>query len=302
MYKQQLTILTPAYNRGNRLHILYESLMKQTDSDFQWLIIDDGSTDNTKEIVRAFDAGKNFINYYRKENGGKHTALNFAHPYIQGEWTCIVDSDDYLTPDAVSTIKSYIREYESNKNVKCLTFQRGRKTGIPLVDSFPDEPVISNHIQFRRNEKRAGDCCEVLHSDVLKEFPFPEHPGERFMGEGYLWNKVAFKYDTVYIKKVIYICEYLEGGLTKSGKKLRIQCPLGGMDSCNSFFEKPEQENRIINKETLKKEALLFVCYGKFAGLKKNQITRQCLRPDLIKKYYLPGSVLYWYWKLKYMR
>lgn len=293
-----LTIITPAYNRAEYIPKLFTSLCAQTNQSFQWLIIDDGSDDNTSEIIKGFSTHSFKLDYYKKKNGGKHTALNYAQPYIMGELVCIVDSDDWLLPDAVETILRTKEEYESYSNVKLFTFLRGKNESDPINTSFPNAPVISNHIDFRINANRAGDCFEVLYSDVLKEFPFPEHKNEKFLGEGYLWNNAGFKYDTVYIPKILYICEYLEGGLTKSGRLLRLKCPLGGMDNSNSFFG--SKNGRKVNNKTLRKEAWLFVCYGRFAGLNRREIIERTSDRALIKRNYLFGVALYYYWKTRW--
>ncbi|MCR5517624.1 MAG: glycosyltransferase family 2 protein [Lachnospiraceae bacterium] len=300
VYEYPLTILTPTYNRAKCLKRIYESLKNQTDQDFQWLLIDDGSTDETSDVVKDFDKQDFSFDYVKKSNGGKHTALNYSHPYIKGALVCIVDSDDYLLPSAVERIIECKNEYFVNKNVRLLSFLRGRDSEDAICKSFPKKPVISNHIDFRVNGRRGGDCCEVIDTDVFKEWPFPEYEKERFLGEGYLWNNTGFKYDTVYIPEIIYICEYLDGGLTDSGRRLRISCPYGGMANSNSFFG--SGNGRVVNDRMLKKEAWLYVCYGKFAGLKRKAIVESCTRPDLIRKNYIYGFALYVYWKLKYRK
>ncbi len=293
-----LTIITPTYNRKDYIVRLFESLKRQSIQDFQWLIVDDGSTDNTESIVNAFSDYRFRLDYKKKGNGGKHTALNYSHPFILGELVCIVDSDDWLLPSAIETIIDAQNRYLHNDNVKMLTFLKGKDSTNPVNNSFPETPVISNHIDFRVNSDRNGDCCEVIAADVFIEFPFPEHPGERFLGEGYLWNNSGFRYDTVYIPKIIYICEYLEGGLTKSGRRMRLSSPLGGMDNCNSFFN--DINGRKVNKRIQFKEALLFVCYGRYAGLKYNEIVNRSHNTRIIKRYYPLGLALYYYWKIKY--
>ena len=293
-----LTIITPTYNRAGCLPILFDSLCKQTVQYFQWLIIDDGSTDATEETIRSFTNHQFKLDYYKKENGGKHTALNYAHPYIVGDIVCIVDSDDWLLPAAVETILETQNEYKTNEKIRLFTFLRGKNETDPINTSFPDEPVVSNHIDFRINGRRPGDCFEVLYTDVLKEFPFPEHNNEKFLGEGYLWNNAGFKYDTVYIPKIIYICDYLEGGLTKSGRILRLKSPWGGMDNSNSFLG--TNNGRKVNNKTLRKEAWLFVCYGKFARLKRNEIIEKAKDKILIKRNYIFGLALYYYWKTRW--
>ena len=297
-YEYPVTILTATYNRADCIGKLYESLKAQTVQDFQWLVIDDGSEDETEQLIGSFSPHSFRLDYVKKENGGKHTALNYSHRYIQGELCCIVDSDDWLLPEAIEEIIGRWKEFSRIDNVKLMTFLKGYSGSDAVEGSFPETPVISNHLDFRINDNRPGDCCEVLLSDVLKEFPFPEFKGEKFMGEGYLWNNAGFKYDTVYINKVIYICEYLEGGLTKSGRRLRIKCPKGGMENCNSFFG--SAPGRRVNLKTLIKEAWLFICYGKFDHLKYKEIAAKCKKPELIKSNYIFGYMLYLYWNHKY--
>lgn len=295
-YEYPVTVLTPAYNRANLMKRLYQSLLEQTNCNFQWLIIDDGSNDDTAQTVSKFTRHNFRLDYFKKENGGKHTALNYSHPFIKGKCTIIVDSDDWLLPNAISTIVQYWDSYSKYKNIKVIVFQKGEKKEksiVPLTN-IPDVPLITNPTLFHAN----GDSAEVIDSDVFKSFSFPVFKGEKFLGEGYLWNNVGYLYDYVYINKVIYVCEYLDGGLTKSGRILRLKCPNGGMVNSNSFFG--GKEGRQMEKKILRKESWLFVCYGKFAGLSRKEIIRKCKRPDLARKNYFFGYLLYVYWKVKY--
>ncbi len=294
-----ITILTPTFNRASYLKRLYMSLKSQTVHNFQWLIIDDGSTDNTETIVNEFNNCEFDIDYYKKENGGKHTALNYSHKFIKGDYVCIVDSDDWLLPHAIELIENKLIKYRENSNIKTLVFRRGYSESEPICTSFPEEDTVSNSIDFIVNAKRHGDCCEVVSTCVFKEFPFPEYPNERFLGEGYLWNNIAYKYDSVYIKDVIYICEYLEGGLSKSGRKLRIQSPLGGMANSNTYFI--SINGRKVANSIILKESMLFVCYAKFAGLNYKDILEKAndIRP--IRKFYFLGVLLYIYWRWRYI-
>lgn len=126
MLKINITVLTTTYNRVELLQKLYDSLGKQSDQDFQWLIIDDGSTDNTFEVIKKISTKQNAfrINYFRKENGGKHTALNYAHSYITGDVITIVDSDDILVPDAVAAIRHYWDSVYKNKEYATVVFEQ----------------------------------------------------------------------------------------------------------------------------------------------------------------------------------
>lgn len=121
-----LTVLTATYNRGLLLSKCYASLCRQTCKDFEWLIVDDGSVDNTKEVVGKLGEKSVFpIFYILKGNGGKHTALNYSHPYIHGRYLLMLDDDDVLTPDAVETVLKDWKLYDSNKKLDVSLIKRG---------------------------------------------------------------------------------------------------------------------------------------------------------------------------------
>ena len=255
----KLTVLTTTYNRANLLSKCWESLCKQTCKDFEWLIIDDGSTDNTSTVVNSLkEKTSDFsIEYHWKENGGKHTALNFSHQYIHGEYLIMLDDDDILTSDAVETILFDWRKYGQNKKIGCISYQRANiNTGKVLVDWESKEPVISNAIDFRINSRRSGDCAETIRTQMFKEFPAPIFDNEKFLPEDFLWVNSAFVYDTVYIQKKIYLCEYREDGLTKTKHRRRFRDPQGGMYTCNLYF------NKRFAFEVQVKKAILYDAYA----------------------------------------
>lgn len=298
-YTYKLTILTPSYNRAHCLQSLYESLEAQTNHDFQWLVIDDGSTDGTQELFKNLKSDSFFIEYHSKKNGGKHTAINYAHNYIKGEYTFIVDSDDTLTSNAVQEVLNVIEKYKKNKNIKIFSFLRGSNISDPFNKDFPDGEIVSNHIDFRLNANRPFDCAEIVESDIFCARKFPVFEAERFLGEGYLWTYWGFRYDTVYVNKVIYICAYLEGGLTKSGRSMRMKCPLGGMENSNTYLE--SCHDRRVNTKLLIKEVMLFICYGKLARKNIKQMYKQCHRKILLLFLYPLGVLLYYHWKRLYL-
>lgn len=293
-----LTILTTTYNRRDKLPVLFESLKNQTVSGFQWLVIDDGSSDNTDEYIRELKSDRFVIEYHRKENGGKHTALNYAHPYIKGDYVCIVDSDDYLTADAVESISYLIRQYSTDETIACFSFQRGGKNGEALVKNVPDEPIVSNHIDFRLNGNRPGDCCEVEKTSVFRKFPFPEFPGEKFISEGYLWVNIGLHYNSVYVNRVIYICEYFEGGLTSSGRKMRMKSPKGSMETCNVFLSAKDKPR--LNMKLTIKQLWLYICCGKYAGYSFKDMKEKCNRKGLLVINYPAGLLMYRLWRILY--
>ncbi len=298
--KPIITIITPTYNRYDNLIRLANSLKQQTNHNFQWLIIDDGSTDDTKKINNREYQKESNLEYHYKINGGKHTALNYSHKFIKGKYVVIVDSDDYLTKDSIAIILHYITKYENNEKIACLSFLRGYNKDTPIEKTFPQKPTISNHIEFRINQNRSGDCCEIIRTEVFKKYIFPEFENEKFMSEGYLWANIAKQYDTVYINKIIYICNYLDGGLTKTGRSLRIKCPMGGMANSNAYLSLKGNRKLKITKRI--KQAILYDCYSIFAKQKINSTIRKCNSPLLSLICYPLGIILYKKWKRQYFR
>lgn len=258
-----VTILTPTYNRCKLLPALYESLKRQTSKNFEWLIVDDGSSDDTKKLVETLkDSEEDFkIKYVYKENGGKHTALNIGFDCCEGELTAIVDSDDYLVDNAVETIEKYWAKYSSDVSLCGLVFLREDKDGNITGQKFPGDEYRSNYIDCRINEGIKGDKFEVFRTEHLKQYRFPVFKGERFIGESVVWGKMAEKYDMIHINVPLYVCEYHEGGLSRSGRKLRMKCPLGGREYAKTFLT---DKVRFIKRV---KFMLLYIVYSRQAGI-----------------------------------
>ncbi|MBE7001286.1 MAG: glycosyltransferase family 2 protein [Ruminococcaceae bacterium] len=224
-----VAILTPAYNRAYILHNLYESLCAQTCFDFKWYIVDDGSTDDTRELCASFHSEDFEIAYVYKENGGKHTAVNLGIDLIVEDLIFIVDSDDRLTQNAVEVILQDWESYKNRDDIAALSYYRCHPDGKIIGDSYgSDTAFVDSYINIRINKEIRGDKAEVFVADVLKQFRFPVYENEKFLTESVLWmaiSKAGYQY--AYNGKAIYICEYLEDGLTRSGKAKIIQNPLG---------------------------------------------------------------------------
>lgn len=286
-----LTIITPVYNRASLLKNCFDSLCRQTDRDFEWIIVDDGSTDGSADTAEAFDDALFPIRVIRKENGGKHTAINAAIPHIRGEYVLFLDSDDTLTPDAAAQVRKAWTQYFDDPSIGVLIFLRGTPAGVPFC-TVAEYGVPVDLLRCRRSRRISTDCCEVLRSELLRQYPFPEFSGERFLAECALWNRIARSHKCIYMDQIIYLCSFLEDGLTQAGRRLRISCPLGGMFT---------SELRIHTNNTLPqrvKYAMLYCCYGFFARLSVRQLL--CRDPGngwLKALCLLPGFALYLRWK-----
>lgn len=290
-----VTVLTPVYNRRELIKKLYKSLLQQTMKQFTWLIIDDGSVDEIEnEVIDWKNEAEFSIIYYRKENGGKHTALNVGFQMVETSLTFIVDSDDVLTPNAIREIQNDWNGISNKENVAGISYLRGNSENRVIGSYFPKEGVY-NEIDMRYRLGVRGDKAEVWRSDILKEYSFPVFKEEKFQGENYIWWQIACKYNLMYLNKIIYITEYLEEGLTKSGRKLRVSCPLGGMENSKKGFNK-----KFPLKERIKR-GVLYNCYGFFAGcsMKKRMLNSE-KHEFLVGITYIPGLIVYLLWK-KYL-
>lgn len=224
-----LSILTPTYNRSYRLKNLYESLKRQSNMDFEWIVVDDGSTDNTKEYIDELLGSTNFpIKYIYKENGGKHTAINVGVEQIETPLTMIVDSDDCLLPNAVDLIGVYYLKYQNDYRIGVFSFLRCDKNGRAIISLDRDE-FVESYIKYRIFENRSGDMAEVFYTNILKDFPFPQYENEKFLSEDVVWIRIGLKYQYVFINYPIYQCEYLADGLTANDKPMKFSSPKGSM-------------------------------------------------------------------------
>lgn len=214
-----ITIMTPTYNRAYVLSRLHKSLCQQKRRDFEWLVIDDGSTDGTAELIYDCRDKSDFeITYVYKENGGKHRAINEGVVHATGDWIIIVDSDDLLTGDAVAKLYDVINHIGSEFVGMC--FRRATLSGhiIGISDtawskSMVMQPIMAGHIL-------KGDLAYVFRTSVMRKCPFPEFLGEKFVPELYIWNKISDIGKIVfYVDQVIYLCEYLPDGYTSNFKK-----------------------------------------------------------------------------------
>lgn len=217
----KITFLTTTYNRADKLNVLYKSILKQHNSCI-WMIVDDGSTDNTANIISDIKKKAPFrIIYYKKDNGGKHRALNFAIPLLETPLTMVVDSDDYLTPDCTDIILKYWEKYKNYK-IGSMIFERGRSSKKdPLVKI--NNTVIAKRTYYIEKNKLYGDFNDVFITKYLQEFRFPEFAGENFISEGPLYNAFSKKYYSVFIDQVIAIGDYNDGGLTSRSRALKLK-------------------------------------------------------------------------------
>ncbi|MCI9246438.1 MAG: glycosyltransferase family 2 protein [Clostridia bacterium] len=225
-----ITVFTPTYNREHTLKKLYQSLQKQTNMTFEWVIVDDGSEDNTEELVQKWILEeKNFpIIYFKKENEGKHTAINKGLDLAKGKMFFIVDSDDYLTEDAIEKI---IKDEKTIQNMQDkfagIAMSKGFTNTELVGTTFKGEYVDATSLE-RKKYNINGDKAEIFYTEILKQNRFPKFEGERFVTEALVWNRIAKQgYKLRWFQDIIYICEYLGDGLTQNIEKAYRNSPKG---------------------------------------------------------------------------
>ena len=254
-----ITVFTPTYNRAYLLPRLYKSLQAQTTTCFEWLIVDDGSRDNTADLVQQWQKEeKSFsIVFLQQLNGGKHRAINTALARARGEWFFIVDSDDWLPADAIYRISQAANTLPAEKTFAGICGFKANKFGRPLGNSSSLNRVMdASMIEIRQKYHIKGDMAEVFRTDILRQYPFPTYPGETFLNEAVVWNQMAEKYILRYIPEILYFCEYRDDGLTKSIRQKYRQNPQGTIHLYRAMLKSP-----LFNKKTKIRACILYWRY-----------------------------------------
>ena len=214
--KQTLTVFTPSYNRAYILHKCYESLKRQSNKDFLWLIIDDGSTDNTKELVDSWIAENLIeIRYHYQNNQGMHGAHNTAYKLIDTELNVCIDSDDYMPDGAVENIINFWKKNKRDDLAGIIALD-AYEDGNVIGQKFPEDMKETTLFEVNNIHKIPGDKKLVYRSELTKEYPYPLFEGERYVGLAYKYYKLDEKYKLLTLNKVVCIVEYLEDGSSKN--------------------------------------------------------------------------------------
>lgn len=222
-----ITVFTPSFNRASLLPRLYDSLLKQTTGQFEWVIVDDGSTDETARVVNSMiSENKLPIIFHTKVNEGKHLAINKGVELANGNLFFIVDSDDFLTEDAIDLILKSYPSVIDNPELAGISFRRGTSETefIGTQDTFSD--FTANYNDFRYRLGYTGDMAEVYKTEILRRNPFPKFEGEKFCPESLVWQRISTKYQMLWTSKIIYICEYQAGGLSDRIFEIRKKSPI----------------------------------------------------------------------------
>lgn len=262
MAEKTLTVFTPAYNRAHTIARTYESLCRQTCQDFEWLIVDDGSTDHTRELVESWIQEKKIpICYIYQENQGMHGAHNTAYRNITTELNTCIDSDDYMPDDAVEKICSFWKKHGSDRYAGLIGLDQ-TEDGRIIGTFFPEnmkETTLSGFYQ----QGGKGDKKLVYRTDVIRKFPeYPLFEGERYVGLAYKYMLIDLDYKLLTINEPLVVVEYQEDGSSRNMYKQYWKNPKGF-----AFFRKTE----MLVTHSFKRKFMVCCHYVSSSILAKNK-------------------------------
>lgn len=208
------------------------SLCEQTSKDFEWIVVDDGSTDGTERLVENFIAEANIdIKYYRQENGGKHRAHNLAVKHASGELTVCLDSDDQFTSDAIEKAITTWQKKQTKSTIGILALRGDIQSHKPICSIIPQGLKSSTMTELRDKYGFDGDTVLFFKTNLLREHPFKEFDGEKFLTESNLYCELDLCGQMILLNEVLYYCGYRSDGLTAQYLKLLFDNPKGTADT-----------------------------------------------------------------------
>ena len=227
-FSYPVTVFTPTYNRAYILGDLYHSLQRQTCMDFEWLIVDDGSADDTKALVASWQGEENPfpIRYVYQKNGGKCRAINRGLKEADGRLFFTVDSDDYLTDDAIEKVIRWDGELPKDGHFCGYVGNRGITPTQTPNRLFPGGYLDGTALD--RYDQVDGERAFVFYTEIHRKYLYPEFPGEKFLTEAVTWDLMAHDgYKMRFYNDIIWIWEYKDDGLTRAGYRVFLENPQG---------------------------------------------------------------------------
>jgi glycosyltransferase involved in cell wall biosynthesis len=284
----KLTVFTPTYNRAYCLPICYENLKKQTSNDFVWLIIDDGSTDDTEQVVAGWIAENVIgIRYHRQDNQGMHGAHNTAYQLIDTELNVCIDSDDYMPPNAVEHILTFWKEHGSDQVSGMIgldSFTDGRIVGTKLPESLKRSTLF----ELYSKHGVTGDKKLVYRSELTRAYPYPIFENEKYVGLAYKYYKLDQQYEMLLLNEVLCCVEYLPDGSSMNMLRQYLKNPKGF-----AFYRKELMKLPLASVMFKFKQSIHFVSSSIMAGNRRFMMETPAKLLTLLA---IPfGILLYWY-------
>lgn len=225
----KVTVVTPTYNRGYILDKCYQSLKNQTSKSFKWLVVDDGSTDNTEDLVLKWkEEGHIQIEYLKKENGGKASALNLALGKTDTEYFVCLDSDDQFTGNAIEDVLKALSPIKNNDEYCGIIALRNTPDGgVMGGERIPEEVIETTVMEITDRYRIHSEFIQFYKTSVISNYRFPEIQGEKFISPEFIAREINRKHKFKVSQKSLCVCDYLEDGLTKNKVSVIIKNPRG---------------------------------------------------------------------------
>lgn len=248
--EKRITVFTPTYNRVDLLPNLYESLLRQNSRDFKWLVIDDGSTDDTAEVVAEWiREGKIDIQYVHKENGGLHTGYNKAIECMDTELSICIDSDDYLTDDCIETVLKFWDENKA-EDIAGLIGLDITEDGRLIGGNLPDTAVINPIILLAA--KHGGDRKYVIRNECYRKvYPMPVFEEEKNFNPHYLVLKLCKDYKFLVLNKPLCVVNYQPDGMSANIFRQYVNSPRSFAELRRVIMENPDVPFGYLVKTTI---------------------------------------------------
>lgn len=233
------SICIPTYNHGILLQVLFQSLQKQNFNDYEVIVVNDGSTDNTREVLNKWYNSKYFnLTVIHQENKGRAAALKKAVVVASGTYTIIMDSDDYFIEDSLIKIASMLSKVFQNNCKREVAGISGlalsKKDKLLIGDKFPHDYFCSNLLAIRADYKVKGDKKEIVLTKILKDNMYDMEVGNIRVPTSYIWAKISKRFDFIFINEPFIVKEYLVSGMTKNIDKIRMKNPIA---SASVYYE-----------------------------------------------------------------
>jgi glycosyltransferase involved in cell wall biosynthesis len=285
------TVFTPTYNRVELLRRAYQSLCRQTLRDFEWLIVDDGSTDRTEEAVREWWEEADFpVRYMHQSNQGKHVAFNTAVSRAQGQFFAVLDSDDYYKPDALENMKRCWDSIpsEDRENYAGVVGLFAYPDGKIVGDRFPESPLDCSALEMYLRHDVRGDNVGFNRADVMRDHPFPERDVNTssktvYVTEALVWFRIARSYDLRFTNTVFAHKDYQDDGITANTGPYRANAAR----STRTYYQELLEEGR-----DMMSTKVLFKTYANYIRFTLHESDRSLMDSWRARSYsgwFLPG-------------
>lgn len=294
----KISILTATYNREKYLKKLYTSILENCnyEVDLEWIIMDDGSTDKTKDVINEFileSHKQNLeIKYYYQENQGKMKALNNLTNYAEGELIIECDSDDYLKNNAIKIISSRYEKVKNKENIYAMVFLKYNENLCNIGNTFREDNYESNMFNLYFKDGVVGDKALVFVGKIRKEYKYELEKNEKFITEARMHNEMDKKYNVICFNQPIMICEYLDEGYSKNIKQVFKENPYGYYKYFKQLLSFDMKGVLLVKRLYMIKHYILF-CYI----TKQKNIIREIngsLNKFLITILLIPGNIKSW--------